>query len=273
MKRSAVLAVFLALYTGSVGATKANDTLYMGLGAQTCVQFNNDYRIATEEVGFAYLAWAHGYLSGINYQLMQPYDKRFVNLDLISIKDEWQLIRNYCTEHPFENYYDAVRDVYKRVLKANIKQLINQALAQEEESDEHPSFAAAYQNRALAYTNKGDFQHAVADVNKAVELGQKLEPAPAATAAMSTPVKVTAIEAPSSPAQASSVAGGRQQPLNSTPAKIVRPITARVPTARRTADRGPIGYDVAGCAHYWLVGGRVGEICRHALIRSSTAAR
>ena len=151
MKRSAVLAVFLALCTGSVGATKANDTLYMGLGAQTCVQFNNDYRIATEEVGFAYFAWAQGFLSGMNYQLMQPYDKWNVNLGLISIKDEWQLIRNYCTEHPFESYYDAVRDVYKRVLKANIKQLINQTLAQDEEPDEQKQQVVAGSSQGGPY--------------------------------------------------------------------------------------------------------------------------
>jgi tetratricopeptide (TPR) repeat protein len=37
----------------------------------------------------------------------------------------------------------------------------------------NPKYAAAYNDRALAYTNKGDFQRAVADVTRAVELDRE----------------------------------------------------------------------------------------------------
>ena len=51
----------------------------------------------------------------------------------------------------------------------------------------NPSYATAYNDRAVVYANKGDFQRAVADVTKAVELARQPLPKPAATAATSAP--------------------------------------------------------------------------------------
>ena len=47
----------------------------------------------------------------------------------------------------------------------------------------NPRYAAAYNDRAVAYTNKGDYQRAVADVTRAVELTALSPAKPAATVA------------------------------------------------------------------------------------------
>lgn len=47
----------------------------------------------------------------------------------------------------------------------------------------NPNYATAYNDRAVAYTNKGDFQRAVADVTKAVEIAATSVVKPTAAAA------------------------------------------------------------------------------------------
>ena len=60
----------------------------------------------------------------------------------------------------------------------------------------NPSYIAAYNDRAVVYANKGDFQRAVADATKAVELAPKSQPKPAATAA--TPAPTASVKKPPS---------------------------------------------------------------------------
>ena len=57
----------------------------------------------------------------------------------------------------------------------------------------NPSYATAYNDRAVVYANKGDFQRAVADVTRAVELARQSLPKPAATQRATTPTGVVAI--------------------------------------------------------------------------------
>ena len=60
----------------------------------------------------------------------------------------------------------------------------------------NPNYATAYNDRAVAYTNKGDFQRAVADVTKAVELAATSVVKPAAAAASPAPAAAMASAAP-----------------------------------------------------------------------------
>jgi tetratricopeptide (TPR) repeat protein len=74
-----------------------------------------------------------------------------------------------------------------------VKKDYDQAIADFSKAIElNPKDVAAYNARAAVYTNKGDYQHAVADVTKAVELAAEApaKPAPAAViAAPAAPVK------------------------------------------------------------------------------------
>jgi len=51
----------------------------------------------------------------------------------------------------------------------------------------NPKYVAAYNDRAAVYTSKGDYQRAVADVTKAVELAAQAPAKPAAAAAIAAP--------------------------------------------------------------------------------------
>ena len=78
----------------------------------------------------------------------------------------------------------------------------------------NPNYTTAYNDRAVAYTNKGDFQHAVADVTKAVELATTFVVKPAAPAA--------------SPAQAPSVKKPASADPATRPAPMIGPFTTSV---------------------------------------------
>src|SRR5689334_6071962 len=60
----------------------------------------------------------------------------------------------------------------------------------------NPNYATAYNDRAVAYTSKGDFQRAVADVTKAVELAATSVVKPAAAAASPAPAAAMASSVP-----------------------------------------------------------------------------
>ncbi len=60
----------------------------------------------------------------------------------------------------------------------------------------NPKYARAYDGRGVAYTSKGDYPRAVADVTRAVELAPK-KPAPGAPPAAAKPVSPKAAAKPS----------------------------------------------------------------------------
>jgi tetratricopeptide (TPR) repeat protein len=95
----------------------------------------------------------------------------------------------------------------------------------------NPKYAAAYNDRALAYTNKGDFQRAVADVNKAVELDQASTPKQASTSKQA-PAPKTAVAAPASVAAKPSI--------NKKPAPVANQTSAKpVVIPKQPADTAP----------------------------------
>src|SRR5262245_10919335 len=99
---------------------------------------------------------------------------------------------------PKENLAAAYRN---RGIANAAKKEYDQAIADFSKAIElNPKDVAAYNDRAAVYTTKGDYQHAVADVTKAVELAAQAPGKPAAAAAIAVPA------APGKPAAAAAIA-------------------------------------------------------------------
>src|SRR5262245_17838643 len=93
-----------------------------------------------------------------------------------------------------------------------------------------PSFVAAYHDRGLAYTSKGDYERAIADVTKAVEL---TAPAPKMAAPTPAPERSIAKTEPSTTKTSATVGKGAAPPASKpTPA-------AATPPAPNKANRPP----------------------------------
>ena len=87
----------------------------VGLGATTCAQFTNDVT-KNPAVQRDYLAWAQGFMSGILIGRPAGIDE---GLDLIPstfpLLKQLEFLRDYCRQHPAEDFSDAVAILYKRL--------------------------------------------------------------------------------------------------------------------------------------------------------------
>ena len=82
-----------------------------------------------------------------------------------------------------------------------------------------PTYVAAYNDRGLIYTSKGDYERAVADVTKAVELTAKPTPQPKTIALTPPPAGETAKTEPSS-TKTSAAIGKATAPAAAKPATL-----------------------------------------------------
>ena len=102
----------------------------------------------------------------------------------------------------------------------------------------NPNYATAYNDRAVAYTNKGDFQRAVADVTKAVEITATSVVKPAAAAASPAP----AVSVKKTPGQPAARAAPMIGPFKTTvTAASETNASAALAAARGNAQRGAQG--------------------------------
>jgi len=87
----------------------------VGLGATTCVQFNEDVR-SNPAVQRDYLAWAQGYMSGILVGRPPSVDQGLdLNPPSFDMNDQLHFLRDYCAKSALENFSDAVEALYKRL--------------------------------------------------------------------------------------------------------------------------------------------------------------
>jgi hypothetical protein len=87
----------------------------VGLGATTCVQFNEDVR-SNLAVQRDYLAWAQGYMSGILAGRPPGIDQGLdLNPPSFDMNNQLHFLRDYCAKSVSENFSDAVEALYKRL--------------------------------------------------------------------------------------------------------------------------------------------------------------
>jgi hypothetical protein len=87
----------------------------VGLGATTCVQFNEDTR-SNPAVQRDYLAWAQGYMSGILVGRPPGIDQGLdLNPPSFDMIDQLNFLRDYCAKSASANFADAVEALYKRL--------------------------------------------------------------------------------------------------------------------------------------------------------------
>jgi hypothetical protein len=108
MKRFACLPVALGL--ALICSPAFADVADMGQGAHTCAQFTADYKSDpfAEDV---YFSWAEGFMSGLNKQtLLDMGQSRDVATRTTGSKE--RSLRDYCDQHPSDNYAQAVLSLY-----------------------------------------------------------------------------------------------------------------------------------------------------------------
>jgi hypothetical protein len=81
----------------------------MDMGGRTCGEFAADYQRYPERTEAVYLAWAQGFMSGINSILHRrgPGYK----LEAKSVEEQQAHLRAYCDQHPLRQYLTAVSDL------------------------------------------------------------------------------------------------------------------------------------------------------------------
>lgn len=111
------LAVALAVFTTPVVAGE-QEVAMIGVGTSTCAQFAQLYRTDPARTDEIFLQWAHGFLSGMNAGFLTQ-GKQTFNILSVSISDQQFFFRQYCDQHPLENFASAVLDLQQHHLKLN----------------------------------------------------------------------------------------------------------------------------------------------------------
>jgi hypothetical protein len=98
--------LFASLVFGAfIGASQAQDhATIRGVGLATCGQFAEMYRARPEDTNNIFLAWAMGFVSGMNNQSPD----QFFDLADKSPDQMSRFLRGYCDKHPLVNFHDAV---------------------------------------------------------------------------------------------------------------------------------------------------------------------
>jgi hypothetical protein len=87
----------------------------VGLGATTCLQFNEDIRL-NPSVQRDYLAWGQGYMSGILVSRPPGVDQGLdLNPPTFDMINQLHFLRDYCAENTSADFADAVKALYKRL--------------------------------------------------------------------------------------------------------------------------------------------------------------
>ena len=109
---------FLALaFTFGATAVAAEGITLVGEGARTCQTFTDDYADDPDQAGDVYLAWAQGYLVGINSRTDRFYDLRPGNL---GTEEQLDIVIAYCDRTPKNDFIEAVRNLYQQIIVENI---------------------------------------------------------------------------------------------------------------------------------------------------------
>ena len=102
------IAAMLLLVSASHAQTVS---LGMGMGAETCGKFSEEYKSRADDAEFDYFNWAQGFMSGMNVMSVTA-NKGFRNLAAKSIPEQRASIRDYCNTKPLAYFKDAVMALY-----------------------------------------------------------------------------------------------------------------------------------------------------------------
>ena len=99
-RHAALLFTLVAAFTSAASAQTVS-----GIGARECGAFNRALEIESEAAVDAYLAWAQGYVSGVNASARGEIDVRIDHAGLL----HW--LATWCGGHSDARFYEAVTAV------------------------------------------------------------------------------------------------------------------------------------------------------------------
>jgi hypothetical protein len=94
-------------------AASAKEAVATGLGSYTCSQYAQMYRNDPQHTDIAFGSWAQGFMSGLNWSLMDQ--KMYRNLGEETADDAFFAFRQYCDAHPLATFVQAVLDHYSKL--------------------------------------------------------------------------------------------------------------------------------------------------------------
>jgi hypothetical protein len=105
--RSAIILVVVCSPTAALAAADA-----AGLGTTSCAEFAEHVRVNPTRAEEVYYDWATGFLSGYteaNYDTHKP----MRDLAAIPPAEKQRYLRIYCASHPLDDYFTAVKTLYR----------------------------------------------------------------------------------------------------------------------------------------------------------------
>jgi hypothetical protein len=92
-------------------SSRAEDTLYVGLGAMTCGKIAEMYRQNPSVVEAVMMSWSQGFMSGVNVSIRGVGHH---DLGGVTVEVQKASLRNYCDDHPLAEFWEAVMDLYNK---------------------------------------------------------------------------------------------------------------------------------------------------------------
>lgn len=94
-------------------AAQAKDVgIVMGMGANSCAEFAEQYRANPKQTEIVYFFWAQGFMSAwnlANLSAKQPHR----DLAAWQIGDQQLKLRKFCNDKPLATFLEAVESLYK----------------------------------------------------------------------------------------------------------------------------------------------------------------
>jgi hypothetical protein len=116
MKRPNVL-IFIFVLILHASHALAQEYNAMGQGVGTCSVFAQHYKQNPDYWEVVYFAWAQGWMSGFNSG--DPVKNQ--NLNSIPLEEQRRHLRQYCDQHPLDEYFSAVTSLYNRFKPMSMK--------------------------------------------------------------------------------------------------------------------------------------------------------
>jgi hypothetical protein len=104
-----LIAVCCVVVWGGVACAEEKHSDTLGFGFSSCAKYAELYRMRPDEIDNMYLAWAQGYISGVNSQLTTTY----YDLGPIDIDEMKRFLRQFCNDHPLADYKEGVKQLMR----------------------------------------------------------------------------------------------------------------------------------------------------------------
>ncbi len=82
-----------------------------GAGTAKCSEFVKSFSDSSNEGELVFFSWAEGYASGYNESKMQV-GGRGHDMSGMSVEDQQEFLRDYCSAHPADDFMSAVTNLY-----------------------------------------------------------------------------------------------------------------------------------------------------------------